>query len=138
MENKFLFLDDIRIPSLVSKYMSPQWSPLYSECNWEIVRNFNEFTEWIIKNGIPAIISFDHDLAQEHYAPLNIQKNNSYLQWEEEQQFKEKTGYDCVIWLCDYCMDNNVTFPFFLIHSMNPVGSDKMAKYIYNFKKHSK
>ena len=42
-----LFLDDIRKPP---------------DVDWFIVRNYNQFIDWIDKNGLPDIISFDHDL----------------------------------------------------------------------------
>ena len=64
---------------------------------------------------MPDVISFDHDLGDEHYT------NNSNINYSE---FKEKTGYDCAKWLIDYCIDNDLDFPKVIyIHSMNPYGS---------------
>ena len=45
----------------------------------------------------------------------------------------EKTGYDCVKWLCNYCQDNNIKFPKYYIHSMNDVGALNMLSYINNY-----
>ena len=58
-----LFLDDARKPSDV------KWIEL-PLVNWTIVRNYKEFVETIIKNGIPTTISFDHDLSMADYEIL--------------------------------------------------------------------
>lgn len=69
------------------------------------------------------MISFDHDLADEHY-------------WKQNTgEFVEKTGYDCVKWLIEYCMDNDVDLPKFYCHSMNPVGKENIERLLKNFKK---
>ena len=62
------------------------------------------------------MISFDHDLADEHYL-----KQNS-------QEFVEKIGYDCAKWLVEYCMDHYLDLPKFYCHSMNPVGKENIPK----------
>ena len=51
-----LYLDDQRTPTETI----PGYHP------WNVVRNYEEFTKWIIENGIPDLVSFDHDLAEEH------------------------------------------------------------------------
>ena len=48
MNNKKLYLDDIRIPKTEG---------------WDIVRSYGEFVDYITNNGLPDEISFDHDLA---------------------------------------------------------------------------
>ena len=42
----------------------------------------------------------------------------------------EKTGFDCAKWLVDFCHDNDVPFPRYTIHSMNPVGRLNIDEYI--------
>ncbi len=59
-----LFLDDMRIPEAVFKYIGDD---RYINNDWVIVRSYNEFTKHIRKHGIPETISFDHDLADIHY-----------------------------------------------------------------------
>ena len=74
-----LFLDDIRDP----KNMIPGMEVLYKDGmlihrnnpdnfyykhDWVVVRSYNEFVDYITKNGLPKLVSFDHDLAPEHYA----------------------------------------------------------------------
>lgn len=117
---KKLFLDDIRNPGDCVLYMRP--FEIYME-KWDVVRNFDEFVKYILDNGVPSIISFDHDLADEHYSPyMNDQKKYNRLY----SQFREKTGNDCARWLCEYCVENSIPLPKYLVHSMNPVGRDNI------------
>jgi hypothetical protein len=44
--------------------------------------------------------------------------------------FKEKTGYDCAKWLCNYCIDNGIPLPEYYVHSMNPVGRENIKFYL--------
>jgi hypothetical protein len=113
-----LFLDDVRMPKDTFDYMK---LPIYISVDWSIVRNYYAFVQIIEGKGIPDIISFDHDLADEHYDP-KIVGTESYEQIYD--MFDEKTGYHCAKWLIDYCIDNNKKLPAdILIHSMNPAGS---------------
>lgn len=80
---------------------------------WSIVRSYDEFVSWVTSNGAPDVVSFDHDLGED-----------------------VMTGYDCVKWLVEYCIENNVTFPQWNVHSANPVGKENIERYIVNFLKH--
>lgn len=97
-----LFLDDVRLPNMF----------LNDTKHWAIVRNYNQFVDLIQKRGLPDFISFDHDLADEHYVQL-----------VDYSQFKEKTGYDCAKWLIEYCVNTKQLLPKYQVHSMNPIGS---------------
>lgn len=110
-----LFLDDERIPANVT------WVPevFSSPFDWVVVRSFNEFVKQIEENGLPSVISFDHDLAIEHY-------NEGLAGLPPRKDYKEKTGYDCAKWLVEYCMDNKKKIPEFYVHSMNPVGRENI------------
>jgi len=95
-----LFLDDIRNPE---------------DDSWDIVRSYDEFVDYILKNGIPDVISFDHDLGRFDYE-------------------EEKTGYDCAKFLAIYAMDNNhMNFINTRVHSQNPVGRKNIEKFMHNF-----
>jgi hypothetical protein len=116
-----LFLDDVRYPEQVTWVQLPL-------LQWTIIRNYNDFVNEIQTHGIPAFVTFDHDLAAEHY-----------VDWEEiepETIFTEKTGYDCAQWLVNYCMEHHLKFPPYSVHSMNPVGKTNIISYIENAKKH--
>jgi len=92
--------------------------PVYIQKEWIVVRNYHAFISLIEGKGIPEIISFDHDLADEHY------DYQEHLDGDYYDIMTEKTGYHCAKWLIDYCIDNNRELPAtILIHSMNPAGS---------------
>jgi hypothetical protein len=106
-----LFLDDIRQPETCATYMpSPE---MYVEENWDVVRDYKQFVNYIEENGVPDVISFDHDLADIHYDPTT---------WTEGFVYKEETGYDCAKWLLQYCVKNKIPVPEYHVHSMNPIG----------------
>ncbi len=127
-----LFLDDIRHPYDSYPYTK---DTRYLQLKWIIVRSYDEFVKYITKNGVPRLVSFDHDLADEHYfsdnQPWSTENSIDYF------SYKEKTGYECAKWLCDYCLDNNIKLPETLVHSFNQTGSDNIRHYIRNFKKHT-
>lgn len=91
-----LYLDDVR--PIPKGYMG--------------VRSYTEFVSFINHNGLPQLISFDHDLGQ------------------------EKTGYDCAKWLVDYCLETNYPLPIVIVHSQNPVGKENIQKLLSNFYRH--
>ncbi len=122
-----LFLDDNRFPGDVYGYTH---KPIYLEKTWKIVRNYDEFVESIESDGIPDIISFDHDLSMEHYG---VHDN---LTQDEYDLYTEKTGYHCAIWLLEYCMDNKLELPkIILVHSMNIPGSQNIMSLFNTYKK---
>lgn len=105
-----LFLDDFRMPKDAFEYTK---LPIYLSVEWIVVRNYYAFVTIIQNKGIPDALSFDHDLADEHY-----------VQQKVYDQYSEKTGYHCAEWLICYCIDNKKELPAtILIHSMNPAGS---------------
>ena len=110
-----LYLDDFRDPRDSAFYKG---EIIYNLLEWVVVRNYDEFVKTIKDNGIPETISFDHDLADEHYGEVANLDEVEYL------MYQEKTGYDCAKWLINHCIDNKKELPAkVLIHSMNPAGS---------------
>lgn len=125
-----LFLDDVRQPGSVGNYINPvSLGEIYRKTKWVIVRNYSEFIHYINENGLPELISFDHDLAAIHYDPST---------WVESFEYDEETGLDCAKWLCEYCLKENKRLPKFMVHSQNPVGKQNIKNYLENFKKHTK
>jgi hypothetical protein len=112
-----LFLDDMREPRDV-KWIS---LPLV---DWEVARNYKEFVSYIEKYGLPEIISFDHDLADEHYNSyhMSLDEHGEMKGEIKYDGFKEKTGHDCAKWLAEYCLDKNLPIPVYYLHSMNHIG----------------
>lgn len=138
-----LFLDDERHPKDV------KWVDL-PPVEWRVVRTYKDFVGLITKDGLPKKISFDHDLAQEHYGEyIRVATEKS----EEAKQIRydtlrEKTGYDCAKWLVNHFYDINpdwillgrlqkktlgMDFPKVYTHSANPIGSANIMGYINNF-----
>lgn len=123
MEKYNLYLDDVRIPERSYKETDHE---IYASKKWVIVRNYNEFVDYITKHGIPESISFDHDLGKEHYKHQGVRLDYMY------DTFKEKTGFHCAKWLINYCIDNNLESPKLIyIHSMSTEGA-KNIKSLFN------
>jgi hypothetical protein len=117
-----LFLDDFRYPEDCFEYTH---QTVYIDEQWVIARSYDEFVKTIQEKGIPEVISFDHDLADEHYTDFH-----GY------DEYQEKTGYHCAKWLIEYCLDNNLDIPkFIFIHSMNPVGAQNIASLFNTYRK---
>lgn len=126
-----LWLDDLRDPYLDLEKKVPHKEN--AEIIW--VKNYNEFTERIKKYGLPDVISFDHDLAEEHYTPEEYW-NDYYAskKYQESQDYVEKTGLDCAKWLIKYCLNNDLELPEYYVHSANPVGRDKIKLKLDKFR----
>ena len=118
-----LFLDDERTPGEVD------WIEL-PKVVWTIARNYRWFTDTITRCGLPAMVSFDHDLTDQHYL-------EAIKQFEARQvgstyavpyhAFKEKTGYACAKWLVEYCLDHGgLPLPKCFIHTRNTIGGDNI------------
>lgn len=123
---KRLFLDDERVPIDCATYMYTRGVDcrIYHE-EWIAVKNYKQFVAWITENGLPDVISFDHDLADVRYNPATAQTIVVH---------HEKTGMDCAKWLVDYCLDNKLELPNFMVHSANPAGTDNINGLLKNFK----
>ncbi len=122
-----LFLDDERMPKNAFTYTKNQ---LYLDLDWVVVRNYDEFVSYIKENGMPDLISFDHDLADVHYSM------NDRITEDDYDIVEEKTGYHCAKWLINLCMDENLNLPNYMVHSMNNVGRRNIISIIENYKKH--
>lgn len=129
MPKLFLFLDDFREVADVSYYITPSLAELYRKENWSIVRNYWEFCNFIETNGVPDVVSLDHDLADEHYRPSMYDPDGHYNNYYTNGTFKEKTGYECAQFLQKWCEDNELSYPEVIIcHSMNPIGKKNIYK----------
>lgn len=86
-----LFIDDERHP------------PIKDEEDWTIARSSEQAKQCVERFGVPAFISFDHDLGG------------------------DDTSMVFIHWLIEYCIINNYEFPTeFYVHSQNPVGSQNI------------
>lgn len=123
-----LFLDDLRSPEDCIHYMHLRIgkdNPIYLE-EWVVVRNYEEFIACVTKDFSEIThISFDHDLADEHYAPEE-NWDGSYNEWAKQQNFLELTGYDCAKWMKEFYDSKELDWPVLFCHSQNPVGVENI------------
>lgn len=121
-----LWLDDYRDPFLNTEKLVPV--QLNLDIKWVV--NYEEFVEWIKENGLPAAISYDHDLADEHYTPEEYWDDyTASKKYQDSKTYTEKTGLDCVKFIIEYIMDTNIPeedMPLTFVHSANPVGADNI------------
>jgi hypothetical protein len=109
-----LFLDDIR---------DPHWVYPRDAEDWVIARTHDDAVAIFYERGFPEFVSFDHDLADEHYAE------------RPDGQEHEKTGLTFAKFLVNNDLDHG-TMPGnfgFLVHSANPVGAANIMKYLNSY-----
>lgn len=94
-----LYLDDVRIPTSAGVVL---------------VRNYAEFVEYLDEKGIPDLISFDHDLAMEHY-PVGENKAGQKLPYSS---YREETGLHCA----RFIIENKLPLRHWAVHSLNVQG----------------
>jgi hypothetical protein len=121
-----LFLDDERNPRGVTWVELPL-------VEWTIVRTYNDFVETIQSRGVPQLVTFDHDLAEEHYR--EYYERCRYGQQPLYDQLKEKTGRDCALWLAEHCIANDIPIPLYYLHTKNPVGLMNMSSILESARK---
>lgn len=138
MKRYNLFLDDIRHPYDCINYrtkLMPESKAMYSQSAWVIVRDYEEFvkviTEKFEMGEFPELMSFDHDLADSHYDPSMYGHTGEY-----PETFDEKTGNDCAKWFLDFCIENEMEMPNFIVHSMNPVGAERIQNTLLDWYKY--
>lgn len=123
-----IFLDDVRMPSDCAKYMHTRigkLNPIYLEGEWYIVKNYTQFVQAILKFQIHIThISYDHDLADDHYDVSMYHGADQYAQHLAKS--KEKTGHDCAKFVKEYYTEFNLSLPIMFVHSMNPVGTENI------------
>lgn len=123
-----LFLDDD--PSRIPHELTWIELPLVE---WIFVRSYDEFVNYIKANGIPAHVSFDHDLGetayQEFHRAFHSDKIINY------DNIKDKTGYDCAKWLAELCIDRKVSLPQYYVHTLNPIGRQNIVSILESARK---
>jgi|TARA_B110000908_G_C10219355_1_gene434493 hypothetical protein len=129
-----LWLDDLRNPFLNEEKRVPVSGDAWS-INW--VLNYEQFVKWIEMHGLPDAISFDHDLAEEHYTPEyfwdDYEASSRFQEWKSKS-YKEETGEGCAKWLSETCKSNDLDLPKIYVHSANPVGADKIREVFSDLK----
>jgi hypothetical protein len=127
---KCLFLDDQR--DVKDAYLEDDGKTLegasgISKDRWHIVRNYREFVDWIEKNGIPDVVSFDVDLCEDHmrYYMTRLDLTDN---WWNYKSFKVKCGIHCAEYLLELCKLSEKPFPKWFTHSANHFGREYLRK----------
>lgn len=108
---KKLFLDDVRyIDMIYDKSM---------EAEFDIVRSYDAFVQYIRKNGLPEFISFDNDLGLDNKGDV------------------APDGYAAAKWLV-YESGLDLKDLKFKVHSANPVAAEQINGLLHNYLQHLK
>lgn len=121
-----LFLDDEKKPKDI---WSETKTPEYAVYNWVTVKDYDSFVDIIKDKGLPTRISFDHDLSEEHYGF----ERNTNIPYDS---FENRTGYDCAIWLIEYCIDYSQTLPACKVHCGKGRGKLNIEEILESFTKY--
>lgn len=127
---KLLWLDDIRNP-FENNWLT--FSPITKPFEVIWVKSYSEFCSWIISNGLPDAICFDHDLGLDEVHEKKTMSKSALKKFRKTSEYK--TGHDCAKWLIEYCLDNNLQLPQWNIQSSNPVGKDNINGLLQSFMK---
>jgi hypothetical protein len=136
MKRVLVWLDDYRDPAKDTdgRYKMASKKIEHDEVVW--IKSHDEFVAFIESHGMPHGISFDHDLADEHY-----QYQKVHLDWHSREDvpipyedYKEKTGMTSAKWLIEHCLDNLLPLPEYFVHSGNPSGAKNIQSILDNFK----
>lgn len=120
----YLFLDDWRHP--VKAYLWDDGIPLVNKVNvpgsrWNIVKTYDEFVEFVEKNGIPDVVSFDNDLFNVFDPDLDEDDMRRILTMKDWETYPIKCGAHCAQWLVEKCREQKRALPEYYIHSANTV-----------------
>lgn len=123
-----IYLDDLREPQQTAEYMSYN-KDLYMKDDWMVIRNYKDFVKMVENDGLPDLVSFDHDFVE-----IKKVQGSKIVRIKPHTKQKEN-GMDCAKWLYEYCRKTKSQLPQFIVHSQNPVGKDNLQCYLENAKK---
>ncbi len=99
-----MFLDDMRNPEHaylhldtgIPKVSLVQHSDIHQD-DWVIARTYDEFVKCVTYLGLPDVVSFDHDLDEEHIKHyFTVTQDTGVIEYGN---LKEKTGKHCADYL---------------------------------------
>lgn len=90
----------------------------YYNNDWTIVRTYDDFINLIENNDNINIISFDHDLTNDHY------RQESNINYDN---MTDKCGYHCLKYFLENKFNPNTKLK---VHSFNPEGKKNMKNLI--------
>ena len=129
-----IWIDDLRNP------FEKDWvdwlakgSPIEQPYETIWVKSYDEFIKWIMKNGLPDGLCFDHDLGED-VAKERVASGMPKKKARMEKKMA-KSGMDCAKWLVEYCLDHKLPLPRYNIQSSNPAGKDNINGLLVAFNK---
>jgi hypothetical protein len=134
-----LFLDDIRKPEHAYIYPKRDGSGLIidarslkrcsgvDDADWIVVRDYNSFVDTIEERGLPDVVSFDHDLHEEHINHyFNVTQDTGVIEYAN---LKEKTGKHCAEVFIEKCKQlQPQKLPDVYVHSANKYGAIEIKR----------
>jgi ASC-1-like (ASCH) protein len=138
-----LFLDDMRKPehayihpkrdgnSIVITSHSLENMSGVPNNGWVVVRTYEDFVQTIEERGIPNVVSFDHDLDEEHIRHYyKVTESTGVIEYGN---LKVKTGKHCAEYLVQQCKAQQPkNLPEVFIHSANKWGVKEIRKVLEN------
>lgn len=126
-----LFLDDLRNPE--AAYLYDDKCELTGKSGipadkWVVVRDYAEFC-LMVKHMIPKVVSFDHDLHEEHIIHYHTVTQDTGV--IEYGNLKHLTGRACAQYLVQQCKVVGIDLPKCYIHSANEYGRKEIEKALY-------
>lgn len=130
MESYHLFLDDFRHPYDAFNL----WKDTdFLQLKWIVVRSHDEFvktiTNYFSEGKWPDMISYDHDLSDEHY---KIGEKTGYKEFDYSL-ITIPTGFQSAQWLIEFCKEKNLDLPSFKVHSQSTAGRRNITKVLEDF-----
>lgn len=133
---KLIWLDDLRNPF---EKDCTDWldkgSPIEQPYETIWAKSYEEFTKWILKNGLPAAVLFDHDLGED-VAREKVAKGMPKKKARQQNKVA-KSGMDAAKFLVEYCLDNKLPLPKYNIQSRNPAGKENINGLLLSFNKNN-
>jgi len=123
-----IFIDDMRNPNDaylhldtgILKISLVEHSGIHQD-EWVIARTYDEFVNYIIHLGLPDVVSFDHDLHEEHIKHyFTVTQDIGVIEYGN---LKEKTGKHCAEYLVqEWKKQNKPKHIKTFVHSANRWG----------------
>jgi hypothetical protein len=109
-----VFLDDERNPTFIKDKLQ-NFYPI----DWVVITNYFDFVKFVDSNiNKIKLVSFDHDISS------------------FDETGKEWTGKDAADYLINKCLDGQISFPDFFVHTANVSGRPNIISSILNYLKH--
>lgn len=122
----YLYLDDMRLPDFTD------FPSDHKETALVIARSGREFIEVVRQLGLPAFVSFDHDLHADHYPrSAKEQESGHQIDYANDPRYQGDagmTGWHCAKWLIEFCKDARMALPPWRVHSMNVPGGANIRR----------